>query len=69
MTYGVEITETLQRVVYIETDSEDAAIDKAREMVDNEYIVLDSDDFTRRDYSIYSVEPKAAKEVANGQLG
>lgn len=59
MTYGVEITETLQRVVYIETDSEDAAIDKAREMVDAEHIVLGPDDFTRRDYSIYSVEPKA----------
>lgn len=61
MTYGVEITETLQRVVYIETDSEDAAIDKAREMVEAEYIVLNSDDFTGRDYSIYSVEPKANK--------
>lgn len=65
MTYGVEITETLQRVVYIETDGEESAIDKAREMVDAERIVLGSDDFTRRDYSIYSVEPKA-KEVTNG---
>lgn len=65
MTYGVEITETLQRVVYIETDSEDAAIDKAREMVDAEYIVLGPDDFTRRDYSIYSVEPKANKVKEN----
>jgi len=65
MTYGVEITETLQRVVYVETDSEDAAINKAREMVDAEYIVLGSDDFTRRDYSIYSVEPKV-KEDQNG---
>lgn len=68
MTYGVEITETLQRVVYIETDSEDAAIDKVREMVDTDYIVLGPDDFTGRDYSIYSVEPKA-KEAANGKLG
>ena len=68
MTYGVEITETLQRVVYIETDSEEAAIDKAREMVEAEYIVLDSDDFAGRDYSIYSVEPKA-KEATNGKLG
>lgn len=68
MTYGVEITETLQRVVYIETDSEDAAIDKVREMVDTDYIVLGPDDFARRDYSIYSVEPKA-KEAADGKLG
>lgn len=56
MTYGVEITETLQRVVYIEADSEDAAIDKAREMVDAEYIVLGSDDFAGREVSIYSEE-------------
>ena len=61
MTYGVEITETLQRVVYIETDSDDAAIDKAREMVEAEYVVLGPDDFAGRDYSIYSVEPKANK--------
>lgn len=61
MTYGVEITETLQRVVYIETDSEESAIDKAREMVDAEYIVLGSDDFAGRSYSVYSVEPKANK--------
>lgn len=68
MTYGVEITETLQRVVYIETDSEESAIDAVREMVDAEHIVLGPDDFTRRDYSIYSVEPKA-NEVKEGQNG
>ena len=61
MTYGVEITETLQRVVYIETDSEESAIDKVKQMVDAECVVLDSDDFAGRDYSIYSVEPKANK--------
>ena len=56
MTYGVEITETLQRVVYIETDSEDSAIDAAREMVDAEHIVLGSDDFAGREIRIYSEE-------------
>lgn len=61
MTYGVEITETLQRVVYIETDSEESAIDKVKGMVDTGYIVLDPDDFTDRIYSIYSVEPKENK--------
>jgi hypothetical protein len=65
MTYGVEITETLQLVVYIETDGEESAIDAVREMVDAEHIALDSDDFAGRDYSIYSVEPKA-KEGQNG---
>ena len=56
MTYGVEITETLQRVVYIETDSEESAIDKAREMVDAEYIVLGPDDFAGREIRIFSEE-------------
>lgn len=56
MTYGVEITETLQRVVYIETDSKDAAIDKAREMVDAGCIVLGPDDFAGREIEIYSEE-------------
>lgn len=68
MTYGVEITETLQRVVYIETDSEESAIERTRQLVEDEYIVLDSDDFAGRGYSIYSVEPKV-KEVVNGKLG
>lgn len=56
MTYGVEITETLQRVVYIETDSEDTAIDKVNKMVDSGYIVLGPDDFAGREISIYSEE-------------
>lgn len=56
MTYGVEITETLQRVVYVEADSEDAAIDKVNEMVDAECIVLGPDDFAGREIRIYSEE-------------
>lgn len=56
MTYGVEITETLQRVVYIETDSEKDAIYKVNEMVDSGCIVLGSDDFAGREVSIYSEE-------------
>ena len=68
MTYGVEIKETLSRVVYIETDSEESAVDKVKEMVDAECVVLGPDDFAGRGYSIYSVEPKA-KEETNGKLG
>lgn len=56
MTYGVEITETLQRVVYIETDSEKDAVYKVNEMVDSGYIVLGPDDFAGREISIYSEE-------------
>ena len=56
MEYAVEITETLQRVVYVETDSEDSAIDKVDDMVDSGCIVLGSDDFAGREISIYSVE-------------
>ena len=56
MTYGVEITETLQRVVYVETDSANAAVYKVNEMVDAGCIVLGSDDFAGREIRIYSEE-------------
>lgn len=56
MTYGVQITETLQRVVYIETDSEKDAVYKVAQMVDAGCVVLGPDDFAGREISIYSEE-------------
>ena len=56
MEYAVEITETLQRVVYVEADSACSAVAKVHDMVDSGCIVLGSDDFAGRDISIYSVE-------------
>lgn len=53
MTYGVEMTETLQRVVYIETDSVCSAVAKVHDMIDTGNIVLGSDDFVDREVRIY----------------
>ena len=44
-TYAVEITETLQRTVYIDAKSAEEAQDVAEERYHNEEIVLDSSDY------------------------
>ena len=56
MEYAVEITETLQRVVYVEADSVCSAVAKVHDMVDTGNIVLGPDDFAGRDVEIYSEE-------------
>lgn len=43
--YTIEITETLQRAILIEAESEEVALEKVRTMYENEEVVLDSDDF------------------------
>lgn len=43
--YKVVITETLQRVVEIETNSQEEAIEIANKNYENEEIVLDSSDY------------------------
>ena len=43
--YTIEITETLQRSILIEAESEEMALEKVRTMYENEEVVLDSDDF------------------------
>ena len=44
MKYLVEISETLQRKIVIDADSQDAARQKAEDMYYNSEIVLDADD-------------------------
>ena len=44
-TYRVVVTETLQRIVYIDAKSAEEAKDKAEERYRNEDIVLDSSDY------------------------
>lgn len=56
MEYAVEITETLQRVVYVEADSACSAVAKVHDMIDTGNIVLGSDDFADREVRIYSEE-------------
>ena len=45
MVFQVEITETLQRIVSIEAESENAAHLAVKEMYRNEEIVLDNSDY------------------------
>lgn len=44
-TYAVVITETLQRIVYIDAKSAEEAKDEVEEQYHNEKIVLDSSDY------------------------
>ena len=44
-TYAVEITETLQRIVYIDAKSAEEAERNVEERYHNEKIVLDSSDY------------------------
>ena len=44
-TYAVVVTETLQRIVYIDAKSAEEAKDKVEERYHNEEIVLDSSDY------------------------
>lgn len=43
--FKTEITETLQRTIEVEAESEEDALQKVKEMYKNEEIVLDSCDF------------------------
>lgn len=45
MTYEIKVLETLSRVVEIDAENEEDALDKIREMYSNEEIVLGADDF------------------------
>ncbi|MGE5495547.1 MAG: DpnD/PcfM family protein [Burkholderiales bacterium] len=51
--YSVEITETLQRVIDVDADSPDDAIEKVRKQYLNQEIVLDSSDYVDTDISLY----------------
>ena len=44
-TYRVVVTETLQRIVYVDAKSAEEAKDKVEERYHNEEIVLDSSDY------------------------
>lgn len=44
-TYRVVVTETLQRIVYVDAKSAEEAKDKVEERYHNEDIVLDSSDY------------------------
>lgn len=50
--FTVEVTETLQRQVEIEAESEQEALQKVKELYRNEEIVLGWQDFIENDFQI-----------------
>jgi hypothetical protein len=52
--FAVKIVETLSRVIVIEAENEQDAMDTAKEMYDTAQIILDYDDFS--DSEIYTLE-------------
>ena len=50
----VQITETLQRIVEVDAYNEDDAIERAQELIRNDDVVLDYNDFVERDIEIYN---------------
>lgn len=55
-TYKIEIEETLQKVVDIQANSLDEAIDIAQERYKNEEYILNEDDFKGAEFSEYKDE-------------
>ena len=53
MVFQVEITETLQRIVSIEAESENAAYLAVKEMYRNEEIVLDDSDYIDTEIEVF----------------
>lgn len=53
MKIGVRITETLRRAVTVDGESIDEAIDKVKQMYNNEEIVLDEEDYVDTDFDIF----------------
>lgn len=54
--YEIEIKETLQKIVKIEANSLDEAIDIVNEKYSNEEIILDENDFKDVEFSEYQEE-------------
>ena len=52
MKYKVNVEELLSRIVEVETENEEEAEDKVREMYMNEDIVLDASDFQSVEYFV-----------------
>lgn len=52
MKYQVEITETLQRTVEVEAESESEAINKVKKQYNNGEIELDTSDFIDTEFEI-----------------
>ena len=52
MKYKIKITETLQRIVEIDSTSKDSALKQARKLYSDEKIILDSGDYTNTNIEV-----------------
>lgn len=52
MSYSIVITETLSRVVSVDAESPDGAVEKVRSLYHESEIVLDSSNFVDVDFAI-----------------
>ncbi|HPW40987.1 MAG TPA: DpnD/PcfM family protein [Bacillota bacterium] len=62
MKYRVEVTETLQRIIEIDAESNEEAESKARRQYRNEDIVLDSADFIDVEFEVLSEQESVFKK-------
>ncbi|MDR3090231.1 MAG: DpnD/PcfM family protein [Desulfobulbaceae bacterium] len=53
MQYKIEITETLQRIIEIDANSESEAVEAVRKSYRNCEIVLDSSDYIATNYDLF----------------
>lgn len=61
--YAIEITETLQKIIAVEAENEEAAYAAVKEMYKNGDIVLTGDDFIHSDIDNFEMEQEQAKEL------
>ena len=66
--YEIEIEETLQKVVKINANSLEEAIDIAREKYSNEEFVLDYQDYKNTDFREYRNEVLKEKKEKNREI-
>lgn len=64
--YNIVITETLRKVVRVEAETEDDAIDKVYDLYSNYDIILGGDDFDG--YDVYSLGEGCDDSTANNLL-
>ncbi len=63
--YEIEIEEVLQKVVKIEANSLDEAIDIAKEKYSNEEYILDYEDYKGTEFKEYNDEKQKEKKSKN----
>lgn len=50
--YQIDIEETLRKTIFVKAEDEENALDLAKELYDNEEVVLDEEDFVETEYFV-----------------